>query len=202
MGIFYAAVDGDPLTSHEDSHVIAREGYRAATIKGDDGKTRSVVYIGDSAWCGACQSTGVIVGGAGISENRRMIDLAGGARRQAVGGDAIHCNCSTPPRIIAIHGTRWSITDDAQLKATSTQKHSTPPAPLVEPTHTRWFAIVDSVTDEPLSGREFIANVDGVRQAGRTDSNGYARITTNDEKPVDIHVVFHSPARKLNASGT
>lgn len=79
MGIFYAAVDGDPLTSHEDSHVIAREGYRAATIKGDDGKTRSVVYIGDSAWCGACQSTGVIVGGAGISENRRMIDLAGGA---------------------------------------------------------------------------------------------------------------------------
>ncbi|MBB5498082.1 hypothetical protein [Paraburkholderia sp. MM5384-R2] len=78
MGIFYAAVDEDPLTSHEDSHVIAREGHRAATVKGDDGKTRSVVYIGDSAWCGACQSTGVIVGGAGISENRRMIDLAEG----------------------------------------------------------------------------------------------------------------------------
>ncbi|SIT37738.1 conserved hypothetical protein [Paraburkholderia ribeironis] len=202
MGLFYAAVDGDPLTSHEDSHVIAREGHRAATVKGDDGKIRSVVYIGDSAWCGACQSTGVIVGGAGISENRRMIDLAGGARRQAVGGDEIHCNCSTPPRVIAIHGTRWSITDDARREATSPQKPAPPPALPVEPKHARWFAIVDSTTGEPLHDREFIANVDGARQSGRTDSNGYAQIATDGEKPIDIHIVFSSPRRKLNASGS
>ena len=200
MEIFYAAVDGDPLTSHKDSHVIAGDGHRVARVKDDDGKSRSVVYIGDSAWCGARRSIGVIVGGSGISENRRMMDLGGGGRRQAVGGDAIHCNCETPPRIIAIHGTRWSITDDARPEKASAPELAAAPAPPAEPTHARWFAIVDSATGEPLSGREFIAKVGGVSQTGRTDSNGYARIATNHAMPVDIHVVFRSPARKLNGT--
>lgn len=52
MGIFYAAVDGDPLTGHPDSHVIAREGRHAATVMGEDGAIRSLVYIGDRVWCG------------------------------------------------------------------------------------------------------------------------------------------------------
>lgn len=109
MGVFYAAVDGDPLTSHPNSYVIAGPGRHAATVVGEDGKTRSLVYIGDSAWCGACRSFGRIVGGAGVSDNRRMIDLTGGGRRQAVGEDQVLCKCQTLPRIIALHGRRWQV---------------------------------------------------------------------------------------------
>lgn len=111
MGVFYAAVDGDPLTSHPDSYVIARPGIHSASVVGRDGKTRSLVYIGDSAWCGACRSVGRIVGGSGISEQRRMIDLAGSGRRQAVGEDQVICKCPTLPRIIPVHGKRWKVVD-------------------------------------------------------------------------------------------
>ena len=202
MGLFYAAVDGDPLTGHESSHVIARKGLRLPTVRGDDGKTRNLVYLGDSAWCGACQSYGVIVGGSGIREQRRMIDLAGGSgRRQAVGGDEIHCNCSTPPQIIPIYGKRWSIIDEVKRETVGAQKQTPPPAPSFEPKHERWFSIVDGATGEPLSGREFIANVGGARQVGSTDDNGFAHIATNGEVPVDIHVVFSSPRRKLIVLG-
>ncbi|CAM2165582.1 PAAR repeat-containing protein [Paraburkholderia sacchari] len=200
MGIFYAAVDGDPLTGHPDSHVIAREGRHAATVKGDDGAIRSLVYIGDRAWCGGCKSYGVIAGGAGIREQRRMIDLAGGGRRQAVGGDEVHCNCPTAPRIIPIHGKRWTIVDEVGRETTSVQKQTPQPAPIAEASHVRWFSIVDSVTGEPLSDREYIANVDGVRQVGRTDRNGYARIATDGERSVEIHVVFSSPKRRLTVA--
>lgn len=208
MAIFYAAVDGDPLTGHPDSHVIARIGHRSASVEGEDGKTRSLVYIGDSAWCGACQSMGVITGSAPVPEQRRMIDLVGGGRRQAVGEDHVRCNCTTPPRIIATYGKRWKIVDERRGGSSSDAPPrapasvASPPSPPIESQHARWFFIWDSVTGEALSNRDIIANVGGIRQTGRTDSEGYARIVTDGEQPIEIHVVFRAPKRKLNPRGT
>ncbi|CAE6700705.1 hypothetical protein R69927_03260 [Paraburkholderia domus] len=87
MTIFYAAVEDDPLTSGNGSRVHASG--NAGTIEGEDGRYRRMAFIGDPAWCVACQNRGVIVGGTPVLENRRMLDLVNASRRQAVGGDEV-----------------------------------------------------------------------------------------------------------------
>lgn len=57
MGIWYAAVEDDPLTSGPGSRVYAGE--NVGTIQGEDGRRRRMVFIGDEAWCAACSSMGV-----------------------------------------------------------------------------------------------------------------------------------------------
>ncbi|MGF6805566.1 hypothetical protein OKW30_000692 [Paraburkholderia sp. Clong3] len=102
--VYYAAVEGDPLTSGDGSRVFASE--RVGTIADQSGRQRRMAFIGDHAYCGKCKNTGPITCGAGVDDMRRMIDLANGGRRQAVGGDIVLCKCSEPPRIIAVHGRR------------------------------------------------------------------------------------------------
>jgi hypothetical protein len=55
----------------------------------------------------------------------------------------------------------------------------------------------DSATGEPLANRDFVADVGGVQQSGKTDAEGYAKIATEGEQPVNIHVIFSSPKRDL-----
>jgi hypothetical protein len=55
----------------------------------------------------------------------------------------------------------------------------------------------DSVTGEPVINRDFIADIEGARQFGRTDGQGYARIESNGDRPFNIHVIFSSPKRVL-----
>lgn len=107
--IYYAAVEGDPLDSASGSYVLATT--NVCTIEGEDGRHRRMAFIGDSAWCDACQSIGVIAGGAAVPEGRRMLDIVNGGRRQAVGGDAVVCRCERPPQIVATYGRRWRILD-------------------------------------------------------------------------------------------
>ena len=56
---------------------------------------------------------GVIVGGAPVPAQRRMLDMVNGGRRQAVGGDEVACKCQSPPQIIAVYGRSWRIIDDS-----------------------------------------------------------------------------------------
>lgn len=104
---YYAAVEGDPLDSASGSYVLATTS--VCTIEGEDGRHRRMALIGDSAWCDACQSIGVIAGGAPVPEGRRMLDIVSGGRRQAVGGDEVVCRCERPPHIVATYGRRWRI---------------------------------------------------------------------------------------------
>jgi hypothetical protein len=122
--IFYAAVEDDPLTSGPGSRVFASE--RTSTVQGEDGKRRRLAYIGDKAYCPTCQSEGVIIGGAGVRQERRLIDSEHGGRRQAVGGDEVLCQCPVHPRIVAVHGRRWKIHDQGEAETTSSSIASAP----------------------------------------------------------------------------
>jgi len=57
MGIYYSAVEGDPLDSGADSRVI--EGASNFTIEGEDGRSRGQAFIGHKAYCDACKSVGL-----------------------------------------------------------------------------------------------------------------------------------------------
>lgn len=200
MAVYYAVVEGDPLDNGGNSHVIG--GAPHATIEGPDGRSRGQTHLGHEAWCSVCQSVGVIAAGAGISDYLRGWDERLNAK-EAVGGDIVLCQCERPPRIMSVYARCCEYIDAGTGGAASTPASNAHlPSPLAEPQHhERWFYIWDSVTGEPMRHRDFIANVGGVRQTGRTDGNGYARIKTNGRQSVEIHVVFNAPKRKLNPRG-
>jgi len=50
---------------------------------------------------------------------------------------------------------------------------------------------------EPLANRDFVADIGGLKQSGKTDGQGYAKIETSGEQPFNIHVIFSSPKRVL-----
>ncbi|KXU95299.1 hypothetical protein CR51_25205 [Caballeronia megalochromosomata] len=103
----YAIVDGDPLSSGETSRVYATKG--GGTIEGPDGIDRDVAYLGDKAWCCACQSEGVIVKAANVPDSMRGTDETVGGRAQAVSGDKVKCSCPQPPTVVARYGRHWQI---------------------------------------------------------------------------------------------
>lgn len=117
MAIFYAVVDGDPLDSGNGGYVTANS--KVATVKGKDGRYRYIVFLGDSAYCVACKSVGVIVRGAPCGDSGRMIDRTNANRRQAVEGDTIVCKCERHPSIIAVNGRRWTIRNDGDSAGAS-----------------------------------------------------------------------------------
>ncbi|MBB5467056.1 hypothetical protein HDG32_003176 [Paraburkholderia sp. CI2] len=47
--VYYAAVEGDPLTSGDGSRVFASE--RVGTIADQSGRQRRMAFIGDHAYC-------------------------------------------------------------------------------------------------------------------------------------------------------
>lgn len=112
MGIYYAVVEGDPLSSGKGSRVFAS--HRDIRIEGSDGKERAMVFIGDPAYCCACESQGTVSYGVDLGFDARLEDWVNGGRLQAVGGDVVVCKCEKPPRIIAVNGLSWSIADRDQ----------------------------------------------------------------------------------------
>jgi hypothetical protein len=151
-------------------------------------------------YCTACKQEGFVA-----PQGPRRPGSAPNGKQWALSGDINACGCNPPPVFYAERGMYMTFTAEEVAALTAPPSHarstafasSTP----VESQHSRWFYIRDSTTGEPLSNRDFIANVGGIRQAGKTDGNGYARITTDGEQPVEIHVVFNAPKRKLNPRG-
>jgi hypothetical protein len=162
-GIFYAVVEDDPLTS--GGRVFANKGI--ATIKGEDGKSRRMAFIGDTAWCATCKTAGEIIGGAPTS--KRMRDLVNGGRLQAVGGDLVACKCKPSPRIIATYGLRWVIRDiaEAALKqanaaAETAQRHA----------YDEQFTLYDAIGNPMPETFYTVVFPSGDRVHGVTDSSG------------------------------
>ncbi|MGF6597623.1 hypothetical protein P3T23_002340 [Paraburkholderia sp. GAS448] len=167
MAIFYAAVEDDPLDSGKGSYVLAS--VRVGTVKGEDGRDRRLVFVGDSAWCERCKTMGVITGGAPVPDRRRLLDVVNGMRRQAVGGDMVVCKCEQHPRIIAVNGRKFTITVDGD-GAKVLSRNAPRSAPSV---YDEQFTLLDSYTGQPLSGVRYRVHVAfGKVYAGVTDAQG------------------------------
>jgi hypothetical protein len=198
---YYAAVEGDSLDSAEGGHIYATKKTIGA-IADENGRSRNMVFIGDEGYCAKCNSSGVITYGAGVSERKRMVDLVNGGRLQAVGGDIVLCKCATPPRIVAVYGRKFMISDGGDVTPSGIAGNAmgaTSPVPQKpeKPCHVRWFFVWDAATGEPLRNRNYFADVAGKKHAGKTDAGGYVKIETDGEQPLDVHVVFASPKRAL-----
>ena len=181
-GIYYAAVEDDPLTSGKGSRVFAYK--QAGTIEGEDGKHRRLAFIGDEAYCPACNSTGTITYGAGVSDRKRMIDLVNGGRRQAVGGDIVLCKCADPPRIIAVYGRKWMIHDRGEEKLAPVAK-----ALAQRPTYDEQFTLADAAGNALADTWYTVRLPSGELRHGVTDSSGKtARYATDDAHHLALYL--------------
>ncbi|APA88549.1 hypothetical protein BJG93_24715 [Paraburkholderia sprentiae WSM5005] len=189
---YYAAVEDDPLTSGKGSRVFSDK--QCGTIMGEDGKRRRLAFIGDTAYCAKCDSTGLITYGSGLGDGHRLIDRVNGGRRQAVGGDIVLCKCADPPRIIAIYGRRWIIHDRDDKRTTS--KHATL-APFVN--HWISFALREQGNCE---GMRCVAHfADGSKEYGTFNASNTVRFerANNGSPCARVEVVLDDSAE---ASGS
>ncbi|TKC80208.1 hypothetical protein FAZ69_29610 [Trinickia terrae] len=185
-GIYYAAVEDDPLTSGKGSRVFAYK--QAGTIEGDDGKYRRMAFIGDEAYCSACNSTGAIAYGAGVNDRQRMVDLVNGGRRQAVGGDIVLCKCADPPRIIAVYGRKWMIHDRGEEKVASVAE-----TPVQRLTYDEQFTLTDHAGQPIIGVRYRVCTGSKIIATGTTDSRGRTqRIDTDDATRIRIDIATSS----------
>ncbi|AKC68810.1 hypothetical protein [Pandoraea oxalativorans] len=185
MTLYYAVVDGDPLTSHSNSRVFASD--RRCTIEDASGARRGIVFIGDAAWCAACKGKGVVIGGAGISDSRRMKDMTSGMRRQAVSGDLVHCGCEQQPHIIAVHGRKFTIFDEESVRDSTSAKpvaeESTPLPSLAAPTEQECYDekfVLRNVVGEPMAGAQYaVQRSSGEVEYGETNERGQTHLLSS-----------------------
>lgn len=179
-GTYYTVVDGDPLTSGSNSRAYARSG--SCFIDDDEGR---MVFIGDPAYCERCDSVGKIVGGAGVSDMHRMIDMENLGRRQAVGGDWVLCKCPERPRVLAYYARSWIIHDsgDAEQRA---ERAITPTPRLV---YDEQFTLIDA-EGKALPQTYYTVQIpSGELVHGITDSAGHtARHETDGAQRIAIYL--------------
>lgn len=184
MAIFYAAVDGDPLTSGKGGYVHAT--FCPSTIDDPSGKPRRIAFIGDGAWCNACKSEGVITYGMSVRKGGRMLM---GGREQAVGGDVVLCKCSTPPEIIATYGkNRWQIVDTSEASPATSYD-----SPIVAPAlvYDQQFVLRDTYAGKPLPDVHYrITNAAGQIYEGTTDALGKTeRVKTSQAERLRLEIL-------------
>ena len=115
MFIYYAVVEGDPLDSGGDSHVIT--GMENCTITDDTGRSRRMAYIGHEAWCDKCKSAGAISPGVfPVSVKRTYSGQLG--QYMALDGDHVLCKCRPYPRVVSVYGRRVKLIDTGRAGRT------------------------------------------------------------------------------------
>lgn len=148
-------------------------------------------------YCTACKREGFIA-----PRGPRWPGTASNGKQWALSGDINVCGCNPPPVFHAERGMTMSFTAEQATALIAPYTRSGGGAESASKTkearHTSWFFVWDSVTGEPVVNRDFVADVGGVRRSGKTDGDGYARIATDGEQAVNIHVIFSSPKRDLN----
>ena len=149
-----------------------------------------MAYIGDEAYCPECDSVGQIIGGAGVSEMYRLLDMVNGGRRQAVGGDMLLCKCPERPRVIARYGRSWIIHDRGD-----TQKQLAHADAPISDAYDQHFVLKDERTGRLLADMPYkIVTEDGFELEGRTDSQGRTSKISNDQPiTATIHVFEETP---------
>lgn len=140
-----------------------------------------MAFIGDKAYCEKCNSTGIIIGGAGVDNNQRLIDLEDGGRRQAVGGDYVRCKCPEHPPVVARYGRSWFM-EDGGGASTVAGTHMEIAGTVSPVDYDEKFQPLDTHTDEPLANAEYaIERANSDVEHGVTDANGYThRLSMTD----------------------
>jgi hypothetical protein len=183
MSVYYAIVDGDPLTSGPNSRVYAWS--KSCFIDDPDGRERSMAFIGDKVHCEKCNSTGTIMGGARVSNEHRLIDLENGGRRQAVGGDYVLCKCPERPQVIARYGRNWIIEDGGDVSQQTTRM-SAANAVL---SYDERFTLTDTEGNPLRSIRYRVRIGSNVVASGATDPSGQTqRIVTNGSQNLTLEI--------------
>jgi len=162
----------------------------------DGGPTLQLATVYMKTYCHACKKAGFI-----CPAGPRLDGTAPNGQMYALSGDINICDCNPAPVFWAQRNMTETITsgDIARMNEPYARSggNEASASPASEPKHARWFFVWDSATGEPLVNRDFVANVAGARQSGKTDGEGYAKITTDGEQSVNIHIIFSSPKRDM-----
>jgi hypothetical protein len=148
-----------------------------ATIEGPDRVDREVAFIGDEAYCTACNSVGVIIGGAKVREDQRL-DFTDEGGLQAVGGDRVACLCPVHPRIVATYGLSWEIGDFFGSEPFAARETQTPWSSTSVDSHWIKFRL-----DEPgsCSGLQCVVHFsDGSKAWGTFDADNTVQFARAD----------------------
>lgn len=141
---------------------------------------------GDEATCGKCKGTFKILGTA----IRRCYRGQAGV----IEGNLVLCPCRQN-RVMASPDP-GCFYEDGDCAGTGVEVAST--TLLSDGSkHVSWVRVQDSETGEPLRNREFVIHIDGVKQSGRTDGDGFTKIETDGGHSFAIHATFASPKRAL-----
>jgi hypothetical protein len=191
MGIYYSAVEDDPLDSGGNSRVI--EGAATCTIQGEDGRYRNQTFIGHRAYCDVCKSVGFIVPAPGSPDALRMRDLELG-QQEALGGDLVICKCARHPRIIPVYGRSCMIVDDEGSKATA----GAVSAATIHAAQALLFDdryVLRDANGVPIRNTRYaIQHGEGSPQSGQTDGQGHTHLLAAVASEEDIHIYLGEAA--------
>ncbi|WP_414444143.1 hypothetical protein [Burkholderia sp. 22PA0106] len=148
-------------------------------------------------YCTACKQEGIVA-----PKGPRWPGTASNGKPWALSGDINVCGCEPAPVFYAVRGMTMSFNAEEVARST------TPPArmssgvaatssALDKARYVARFIVRDSATGKPLANRDFVADVGGIQRSGKTDGQGHAKVVTNGEQSVSIHVFFSSPKRDL-----
>ncbi len=154
---------------------------------------RPLAYHGAQVYCHACKTTGYICNVPPYRPMRLM------GKQVAMENDICICKCDPPPRLLASQNNASMSFESHELAGMGHARPGADPSKGGQTTrrHSKRIYVSDSSTGEPLTNRPFIAEVEGHKQSGRTDDDGYATIETDGSKAFRIHVIFSSPKRNL-----
>lgn len=142
---------------------------------------RPFALDGDKATCGNCQGLWPILGSAHdwMDDGRSMVkDL-----------DPVHCPCGKN-RVFASGSSPFDY-EAGGIEAVSPMRSSD------SAKHICWICVRDTETGKPLRNRDYVAEIAGAKQTGKTDAEGYAKIETIGQQSFSIHIIFASPKRAL-----
>ena len=150
----------------------------------------AIAREGDTCWCPACQSEGVIVlDGPRLSETWED-------REVALNDDLCMCKCSPPPRLVAaqdfayqIIDTDWHAARTEKAAAAAKELNNAGSAGGVGPDATA-LVLLDPKTDEPYRYRAYTLQLADTVITGKTDQYGATRPLTAAERAaiVEWHV--------------
>jgi hypothetical protein len=164
MSIYYAFVKGDLLDRGDNSQVA---GENPGWIQVHDGQSREQVYLSDEVRRAACQSFGVVVVGAGISDYLRGRDDTIGTQG-AVSSDIVIWECSQHPRVLTVYARRCEYIDGfSEAENGAVTGFAEPPAA----NYGEQFRLRDA-TGVPIANAYYTVALQGALNHGANDFAG------------------------------